>query len=268
MSKGQDYLKTTFDRVAPLYDEARPGYPEELFDDVVALSGIPPGGRILEIGCGPGKATVPLARRGYRMLCIELGENLAALARKNLADYPGAQVRTGAFEDWEVEEDAFDLVVSASAFHWLDRAIAYPKIARALVPGGSLAVFWDRHVRGEAGEGFFEAVPEIYRREAPEIFSDSPLPSHDEVRGRTDDIEQTGLFDEVTVRKYRWDAEYDAVSYLRLLGTYSGHIALDDATRQRLFDGISRLIDESFGGRIVKSYTTVLYLARARRDGR
>ena len=74
-----------------LYDEVRPGYPEELFDDVVSLSGIPAGGRILEIGCGTGQATVPFARRGYRILCVELGENLAAVARRNLEAIPAAR---------------------------------------------------------------------------------------------------------------------------------------------------------------------------------
>lgn len=104
MTEKRGRLRATFDRAALLYDEARPGYPESVFGDVVALSGIPPGGRVLEIGCGTGQATVPLAQRSYRILCVELGENLAAVARKNLAAYPWTEVRTGAFEDWPVEK--------------------------------------------------------------------------------------------------------------------------------------------------------------------
>lgn len=42
---------------------------------------------------------MPLARRGYRIQCIELGENMAAVARRNLERYPNAEVRTGAFEE-------------------------------------------------------------------------------------------------------------------------------------------------------------------------
>src|ERR687889_1666147 len=98
MTYERNRLRTTFDEAASLYDEVRPGYPEELFDDVVSLSGIPPAGRILEIGCGTGQATVPFARRGYRILCIELGENLATVTRRNLRMYPQARVRTGDFE--------------------------------------------------------------------------------------------------------------------------------------------------------------------------
>src|SRR5215211_2269771 len=87
MADERKRLRTTFDEAASLYDQARPGYPEDLFDDIVSLSGIPAGGRILEIGCGTGQATVPFARRGYRILCIELGENMAAVARRNLEGF-------------------------------------------------------------------------------------------------------------------------------------------------------------------------------------
>ena len=100
MSERRLQLRTSFDGDALLYDEVRPGYPEALFDDVVSLSGIPIGGRILEIGCGTGQATVPLSRRGYPILCVELGENLAAVARRNLAAYPLVEVQTGDFEKY------------------------------------------------------------------------------------------------------------------------------------------------------------------------
>jgi hypothetical protein len=41
----------------------------------------------------------PFARRAYRVLCVELGEQLAAVARSKLAAYPRIEVRPGAFED-------------------------------------------------------------------------------------------------------------------------------------------------------------------------
>jgi 16S rRNA A1518/A1519 N6-dimethyltransferase RsmA/KsgA/DIM1 with predicted DNA glycosylase/AP lyase activity len=99
VTDGRERLRSTFDGAAALYDEVRPGYPEGLFDDIVSLSGVPSGGRVLEVGCGTGQATLPLARRGYEILCVELGGNLAAVARRNLAGYPGVEVLTGDFEE-------------------------------------------------------------------------------------------------------------------------------------------------------------------------
>src|SRR5579872_6356841 len=95
MSCDRERLRQTFDGSALLYDRVRPGYPEALFDDVIARSGIDPCGRVLEIGCGTGQATLPFARRGYRVICVELGESLAAVAQHNLAPFPLVEVQTG-----------------------------------------------------------------------------------------------------------------------------------------------------------------------------
>ena len=182
MAEERAKLRAIFDEAALLYDEVRPGYPEELFDDIVALSGIPSGGRILEIGCGTGQATVPFARRGYRILCVELGKNLAAVARRNLETYPRAEVHVGPFEEWQPQKAPFDLAVSATAFHWLDPEVAYPRAADALRKGGSLALFWNVHVDTDADSGFFEEAQRIYEREASEIVG----PELGPVRGKGD----------------------------------------------------------------------------------
>jgi SAM-dependent methyltransferase len=264
MADERKRLRTTFDEAASLYDQARPGYPEDLFDDIVSLSGIPAGGRILEIGCGTGQATLPFARRGYRILCIELGENMATVARRNLEGYPQAEVRTGAFEEWPLQEGAFDLTISATAFHWLDPGIAYPKAAGTLRDGGSLALFWNVHVHSDASEEFFEAAQRIYEREAPEIVGPEDykgLPRPHEIPDRTEEIQNTSLFGSITTRHYRWDETYDSRGYLRVLSTYSGHRSLGDDTRERLFHSIADLIDTRFGGCIVKGYLTALYVA-------
>lgn len=257
-------LRQTFDHAAQLYDEARPGYPEALFDDIVSFSALPAHGRILEIGCGTGIATVPMARRGYHILAIELGANLAAVARHNLAPYPQAQVHTGNFEDWPGYPASFDLALSATAFHWIDPAISYQKTAQMLKPSGSIALFWHIHVQSAASQGFFEEVQQIYLREVPEQTEKyGPLLWPDEVPEPVKaEIEQTGLFGPVTVLRYCWDVTYDAPSYLRLLNTYSNHIALDDQRRNRLFRDIAALIDTRFNGRITKGYLALLYLAR------
>lgn len=257
------HLRTTFDQDALLYDQARPGYPEALFDDLVTLSAIPAAGRILEIGCGTGQATIPLARRGYHMLCIELGANLAALARYNLAAYPLVNVQTGAFEAWQVEEKAFDLALSATAFHWIDPAISYQKTAQALKPSGAIALFWHLHVQSEASQGFFEEVEQIYRQQVPEQEEKygSLLWPHEVKEPVKAEMEQADLFRDVTVRRYLWDATYDAASYLRLLDTYSNHRVLERHRRDRLFDDIANLINTRYHGSITKGYMTILYVA-------
>jgi SAM-dependent methyltransferase len=211
-------LRSTFGRTALRYDKVRPGYPEELFEDLVSLSGIPAGRRVFEVGCGTGQATLPLARRGYGMLCVELGENLAALARDNAAEYPRVQVVTGDFEKIPVPQGVFDLLLSATAFHWLAPAVAHPKAAaQALKPGGAIAVVLGRAraprqrqgLQTEAsGRGFFEAaqrVPAREARQAPEIWDESYAgpPLSEDLPGRTEEIDRPGFFGPVAKRSYR-----------------------------------------------------------------
>ncbi len=169
MSEDRERLRVTFDEEAPLYDRARPDYPDQMFDDLVSLAGIPPDGRVLEIGCGTGKSTLPLARRGFSIDCVELGANLAAVARRNLAGFPRVRIVVADFESWAGEEAAYDLVTSGTALHWIDPSVRYYKIAQLLRPGGTLGPFWYTHVHTEREPQFFEEVQRVYEREAPEI---------------------------------------------------------------------------------------------------
>src|SRR5262249_60316628 len=73
----------------------------QLFDELVRLADLRPGARLLEIGCGTGLATIPLARRGYLITCVEIGQELAVQARTNLAGLPAGQVLQEAFEAWQ-----------------------------------------------------------------------------------------------------------------------------------------------------------------------
>src|SRR5690242_10240238 len=107
------------------------GYPDRLFEDLVAHSNIRPGGRVLEIGCGTGQATIPLAERGFHIMAIELGTELSRLAREKLARYSSVKVITGRFEDVDLDVGAFDLVFSAQAFHWIDPQVGFSKVAAA-----------------------------------------------------------------------------------------------------------------------------------------
>lgn len=252
--------RTLFNSVAALYDAARPGYPQALVEDIVALSRIPAEGHILEIGCGPGKATLPFARRGYSLLCLELGEDLAALARENCRPYPRVEVQTTAFEAWETQERAFDLVISAQAFHWIPPEIGYPKVQQALKPAGTMALFWNQ--RPDSDTAFFNALGELYRAKAPHLVQEERGWEAWARRIETE-INETGLFSPVQVRTYPWQQQYTADQYLTLLNTYSDHLNLADEVRQELFASIRELV-QAYGGIVTRPYVTVLFLAQVK----
>jgi protein-L-isoaspartate O-methyltransferase len=71
-------LSAGFDEAAEVYQRTRPVCPPQLFDDLIGLAGLSPGNRVVEIGCGTGQATVPLAERAMAVTAVEPGPNLAA----------------------------------------------------------------------------------------------------------------------------------------------------------------------------------------------
>src|SRR5260370_14013313 len=123
----RDRLKRTFDQDAELYDKARPDYPERIFDDLFAIGDLANDAAVLKLGCGTGQATRHFACRGCRVVCVELGENLAAIARRNLASFSHVEVVTSAFESWEPRESRFDMMFAASSWHWLDPEVRSAK---------------------------------------------------------------------------------------------------------------------------------------------
>jgi SAM-dependent methyltransferase len=160
--------RASFDEHAALYDSVRPSYPAEVLDAVAELGEVGAGARIVEIGCGTGQATVPLARRGYRITCVELGAELAAIARRNLNAFSDVDVVNASFEAWEAPRHDFDAVVSFSAFDWLDPEVGYRKSASLLRPGGAPAIVTSRPVLADGGDPFFAEVREDYEAAGPD----------------------------------------------------------------------------------------------------
>ena len=244
-------LKTTFNTAARLYEDVRPGYPEELISDVVELSGIENHSRILEVGCGTGKATRSFVERGYELICLDIGADLIAVARERLKEFPNVSFVTEAFEAWQ-PENKFNLIISATAFHWVDPKVRYLKASEVLESGGFLAVFSNQHVRKD--EGFFAESQSLYDKYYSPLTENRPT--------HATNFPGVEAFQDPIKRVYPWTQTYSSEQYIKLLSTYSGHIALPDKNRGLLFDGIVNLIDTKYSRRITKHYEAVLDLRK------
>jgi SAM-dependent methyltransferase len=253
----RETLRETFDQAAERYHRARPDYPAALFDDLITAAGLRPGDRLLEVGCATGKATLPLAQHGFGITCVELGPALVAGARANLAGYD-VDVVHGRFEDFEGDE-SFALVYAATAWHWIDPAIRYAQARRALRPGGHLA-FWEAvHVEPDDGDPFFREIQSVYEEIGDGFPAGMTWPRPGELPDLRSDIEASGLFSTILVRQYDWEIVYTAEEYIELLTTFSGHIAMADWQRDRLFSEIRRLLADR---PVRRHWGGVLHVAR------
>jgi len=262
MATAPDLLRRdSFDSVADAYDQGRPSYPERLVDGLVALANIGEGSRVLEIGPGTGQLSVPLAERGALLVAVERGPNLAEVARRNLSRFEHAEVVVADFDRWDAPPASFDVVVAATAFHWLDPSTRVARCAAILRPGGSLAIVHTHWGEGQSDDPFFTASQACYSRWHPNYDPTFQQTSPEDVERPCIDL-AIPEFAHVAHRHYTCAREYSAATYCELLGTFSDVLVLEERRRTGFLACMSSLIDSQFGGRIVRHDLYDLRIAR------
>ena len=253
-------LKYLFDETVINYDKRRPNYGTELFKDVIKYAEITLDRSLLEVGCGTGQATEPFLKTKCKVTAVEIGENFASYTREKFKIYKNFNVVRSAFEDYDCDDNKFDMLYSATAFHWIPDEIAYKKAYRIIRSGGTIALFWNRPSPNDKDNPVHRKIQSIYRELLPQwsykVTHTQDKPKYSSVNK----IEQYG-FVNVEFKEYHNKRKMSGIEYVELLNTYSDHIALEKSIKLPLFDGIKTAIEE-FGNEIIINDTVELYLAK------
>ena len=222
MSTDPVELGRTFGAIPDLYDAVRPGYPAAVLAAVLAR--VPETGivRILEVGCGTGQATRLFASLGQPIFATDLSPALLAVARERLAAFPNVQFGVGAFEQLALSDGAYDLLISAQAFHWVDLGVGLPKAHRVLTAGGTLALFWNfTHYDADP---LLQRVRDVCLAQIP-ILAAWPEASDERFEafaaGWLTTLREAGGFTAITSTVIASTLEYSHARFLQLLTTYS-----------------------------------------------
>lgn len=236
-------LRTGFDRLAEDYQRTRPVCPPQLFDDLIRSAGLQAGDRVVEIGCGTGQATVPLAERGLAVTAVELGPDLAAIARRRLSAFPEAEVVTCSFEDWQPNDAEFGAAVAVNSLHWIDPELRYAKPHRLLRTGGAMVMAGCMWAQPADAGRFWTDVQADYRAVG---YAGDPPPSPEQIGLRHLPPEAWSLFEEVASLRYPFEVRYRAEDYLANLATQSSTYALGEARSAEFLARVRRRL-ESLG---------------------
>jgi SAM-dependent methyltransferase len=255
-------LGRVFNEVPELYDRVRPTYPDELFADLVAITGMDECASVLEVGCGTGQATRPLAAFGCSVTAVEPGAGLAALARQRLATFRNVEVETSTFEEWEERGRRFDVLVAASAWHWVDPSTCWRRAHDVLNPGGWMALLGNVVVRRPGDPEVYAETADLHGRYSPGNPEWGHPPLEDEVRA-TDEgwglvKDPGGLFDRAIVRWYPSVQCFDGDGFSDLLRSTSLYRGLDRDVREPLLDAIAERIRTRMGDRALRRDLSVL----------
>ena len=236
-----------FGSAADAYEQHRLGYPDAVADLVLAYAG-PPVARALEVGAGTGKATRLIAGRmpagrGPAVTALEPDPAMAAVLLRTTRGLP-VRVAVTTFEAYEPDEP-YDLLFSASAWHWTDPASRLDRAAASVRPGGTIALFGS----GRAGSGLLEpdlqaAVVRLRR----EVLTDETRAT--EARGASgtwwpgSELEEDARFTGVEEHDLPRVVRRTRAEHLAVLGTLSAYLTLAAPERKRLLARIGAVLPD------------------------
>lgn len=251
-------LRTAFDSDAANYDAIRPRYCQELFQQIVKAAELQPGVTCLEIGPGTGQATEPILDTGATVVAAELGKHLADFLAAKYADRDNLQVWQGDFLDFP-EDQKFDLIYSATAFHWIPREEGLAKVMRLLKHGGLLALFWNHPLPGGGVDTPGDlALQEVYRKHGKgrrdNPFDGSSCPAY------CNALKEAGFADISCQLLEAW-RYLNGDQYVMLLRSYSDHAKMTPQEQVMLEQDMCAAI-EGLGGELPIRDLMDLYIAR------
>jgi len=255
----QEQRKSWYGSVAQTYDRVRPKYTPEFLARVIEVAKIPPTGKILEVGCGPGTATIGLAQMGLSIVALEPSLETYNVACQNLAAYPNVEIINTNFEEWESER-TFDAVVAATSWHWVAPEHKHIKVASLLKDRGSLILLWNTAMQPPLD--IFEDLTEVFDRYIPALAKyKDPETQLSEVRIFAKAAIDSGLFSELQEESRSNQVNYSIDDYLQLLTTYSPCIALSPECRHELLAQLRDILAQTCGDRIPLAYLSAFHVA-------
>jgi len=264
------HKRTHFDEIVVNYDKARPEYPDKLFKDVFEYAGAKKSMKALEIGAGTGKAALPFLNAGYDITAVEMGANMSEFLLEKFRVYKNFNVINSTFEDALLEDGIYDLIYAASAFHWVDQKIGFPKVLRLLKNNGTFALFRYNTIPS-VGEELREEIQAVYEKYYSSYYTAKKRPdikSREEFAQPSEILHNYGFenmgnygFRDVQLKFYDKEMNFSADEYIALCDTLADHRGLPEENKSALYAGIKEAI-EKHGGRHRENWVFQLYIGR------
>lgn len=257
-------LGWTFDTVVTAYDKMRPGYADEVYRKIFDYIPVGNGSRVIEVGIGSGQASPPVLRTGCSFTAVEPGENLSRLCMEKFKFCPNFSVINEKFEDADLDEGSYDLIFSATAFHWVPEDTGYRKVFSLLKTGGAFARFANHPYRDKGRTALSDEFDRLYEDYYYKFYDKSPSPITEFGEAQAMSIAQIAEkygFQDICWAVFHRTRTFSPKEYTALLGTYSDHIAIEESIRTEFFSKIEDAIARH-GGEYTVYDTIDLELAR------
>jgi ubiquinone/menaquinone biosynthesis C-methylase UbiE len=161
--------QNVFSGTARYYSRYRPGYPDEVFCLLENKFHLDRFSRVLDLGCGTGQISLPLAPKVREVVAIDPQEEMleeakslaAAKGIKNIHWLLGDSKNLSSISD---SIGKIDLTVIARAFHWMDKEQVLRDLYSLTEPGGGVAIIGDSELRAGLKTPWKEVINQVIRR--------------------------------------------------------------------------------------------------------
>lgn len=256
--KGEKLFDASFDIFANNYDDVRPGYPSQMYEDIQKICAISDNSKLLEIGVGSGIATTELAKFGCYVLGIEPGSNLVKIAKEKTSKNEKIKIEEAMFESFKTTEK-FDVALALTSFHWISEYVKYKKVFDMLQDNGNFVLVWNSFFQSNSPAA--DEINLIYQEVLSDIYPNNDINVNSSVfeklNSREREVHENDLFYIHFLRKYITVCNYDSENYQKLLNTFPKIIKVEKERRDEFLKKIG-LVVEKYGKISIPLLTTLI----------
>jgi len=216
-------LSESFTKIASLYNEVRPGYPNEMYSAINMECSISTASTILEVGAGHGIATNEIFQRwGSNIIAVEPGKELCGILNSKFNTNNKISIINSTFEDIK-KMNSYDFIFSGTAFHWINKGVKYQHSSNILKKNGKLVLFWNNYSRDD--NEIFDEIQSIYRKYYPDHINitDIRKQQKNKIMQRKLEIIDNEYFNISLEKEFPVYQNFTANEYIGLLKTFSNN---------------------------------------------
>lgn len=248
-----------YGNVTQAYDRTRPRYPVRLLEKMMEITGLQPKNKVLEIGAGPGIATIELAKLGLEVVALEPNLSACELARAKCDEYSQVKLVNTTFEAWDLQEQKFDAIVATTSFHWIEPEVRIQKTASALKRVGYLVLLWN--TPPQPSDRILESLKSIYQIYTPKLTPPESIQNHQQSIGKfAAEMMDSGYYQDVISESLISQVTYSIDDYLTLLTTLSPYIGLSEELRKDLLAALKTKLQQNYGDKLQLSYLSMMQI--------
>jgi trans-aconitate methyltransferase len=156
-------LENLFKGTSQYYANYRPAIPQQVVDYIAELFRLNGEGILLDMGCGTGQSSIPLAPLFKKTIAFDIDAEMLSEAKKKTPMNLNIEWQQRSDKDIFENEGPYKVVMACRSFHWMDQDILLQCLHGILEEGGGVVL---------VGDGSLWNGQEFWQKQVKEVIQD------------------------------------------------------------------------------------------------